>query len=486
MNDVTVSADTSVVITQATDSDVAVILSPDDIETIAVGDVGPPGPQSVVPGPQGPAGPQGPQGVPGPTGPTGPVPEAPINGVSYARNNALWTPLPSSVLYTAQSLSDPEKQIARSNIAAAPVDAMATSGMQINGGMEVSQRYGIGYGGGGWMGYSGYAIDGWSVHFSVASPGAADLTISHAVPWGPGLANVGGFSRILQIQVLGAGLSLGANDNLSLWHVIEGYRFKRVGMGYAWAQPVTVSFWLLVSQGGTMCVCLGTGAGSGRCYIKEVAVTANNWQYHSVTFPPETVNPENWPKENSAGAYLAFSFGAGSSEDDGVANAWHAWSDEATPSQTNFFNTVNNVLMLTGVTVIPGNAGPPYERSPSVQRPYGEEFLTCQRYYQLIGGSRLTGQTYDASNMLIQAGLPVVMRATPTSTLIKSSYTGFNLLVGGAWITGTANLAGVTYQKGNWSATLNATSGLMAGSMPIGGTVVFNSTEDHIQLSAVL
>ena len=43
---------------------------------------------------------------------------------------------------TAQSLSATQQTQARINIYAAPYDAMAYSGMQINGGMEVSQENG--------------------------------------------------------------------------------------------------------------------------------------------------------------------------------------------------------------------------------------------------------------------------------------------------------------------------------------------------------
>jgi hypothetical protein len=70
-----------------------------------IGPVGPQGPKG-DPGPQGPAGPQGvagavgatgpqgaqgPQGIPGPVGPMGgSFPDAPVDGVQYARQNAAW------------------------------------------------------------------------------------------------------------------------------------------------------------------------------------------------------------------------------------------------------------------------------------------------------------------------------------------------------------------------------------------------------------
>ena len=60
-----------------------VVLSPDDVETIATGEQGPPGPPGAAggpPGPPGPAGAQGPQGDPGPSGPQGPKGNTGANG----------------------------------------------------------------------------------------------------------------------------------------------------------------------------------------------------------------------------------------------------------------------------------------------------------------------------------------------------------------------------------------------------------------------
>ena len=73
---VEVSADTEVIIVNSADDDIVVVLSQEDVETIATSEQGPPGP----PGPQGingatgatgPAGPEGPQGDEGPEGPQG-------------------------------------------------------------------------------------------------------------------------------------------------------------------------------------------------------------------------------------------------------------------------------------------------------------------------------------------------------------------------------------------------------------------------------
>src|SRR6187455_951610 len=126
------------------------------------GPPGPPGEDSTVPGPPGPPGndstvpgppgPQGPQGDPGP----GAVPATALPliddvaavgaSMKFAREDHVH---PSDVAARAvrfdavQALTIAQKTQARSNIYAAPLDALAYSGMQINGSMEVSQERGF-------------------------------------------------------------------------------------------------------------------------------------------------------------------------------------------------------------------------------------------------------------------------------------------------------------------------------------------------------
>ena len=66
-----------------------------------------------------------------------------------------------AVAYTPQTLTVPQQTIARQNVYAAPFDALAYSGMQINGSMEVSQELGTTV-----KTVSGYLIDGWNTNTS--------------------------------------------------------------------------------------------------------------------------------------------------------------------------------------------------------------------------------------------------------------------------------------------------------------------------------
>jgi hypothetical protein len=83
-----------------------------------------------------------------------------------------------------------------------------------------------------------------------------------------------------------------------------------------------------------------------------------------------------------------------------------------------------DVFRLTGVIVLPGNEAPSAARSPFVMRPFDQELVICQRYYQrmlisTIGYySTLAGGALYTSN---QFATP--MRAAPTAAQIGNAPT---------------------------------------------------------------
>ena len=80
------------------------------------------------------------------------------------------------------------------------------------------------------------------------------------------------------------------------------------------------------------------------------------------------------------GAYISFSFGSGSTNKT-AAGVWTAGSFVATPATTNFFSAVSQNY-ITGITFHPGLEAPSAARAPFIMRPFNEELLLCQRYYE--------------------------------------------------------------------------------------------------------
>ena len=268
---------------------------------------------------------------------------------------------------TPQILSAGQQAQARSNIAAPDLSALAYSGMQINGSMEVSQEKGTTV-------YSftntfGYAVDGWMVACFGATGSVNGLQNAFS-------GQVPGLINFLSVQCGTANPMSGANDAVYVFQPIEGYRWARLGFGSASAQSVTIGFWILAELTGTMAVSLR--GGGGRSYVIDVPIATVGWQYKTVIIPGDVAGA--WVTNNTSGVSLAFCFGAGSGRKT-PANTWIAGDFIASPATTNFFTTVNKSVFISGVVVLPGTQAPTAAQSPLIMRPYDQELLTCQRYY---------------------------------------------------------------------------------------------------------
>jgi hypothetical protein len=406
------------------------------METISVGDVGPPGPQSTVPGPPGEiglTGPIGPQGIPGPTGPSGIIPEAPNTGSPYARSVTAgvgaWvlSDATNAILTTPQTLTVAQQEQARKNISAAPFNALAYNNMIINGSGRINQDYGDGYFGYNWFNYNGYYMDQWQLVCSIATPGSAQLGIGVSTPLG--VPSFGGaFQTCMMAQIATAShATMASNDRIAFMQPVEYCRSKCLGWGRAaGASPVTLSFWVLASLAGTMSVAIGNGGAGNRVYFQEVVISvANTWQYVTLTFPPDTATPANWElAENVAGMYVLFALAAGSAQRAGTAGSWQAWNTYASTNQSNFLANIGNLVQITGVTLLPGSLAPSAAMSPLLQRSYADDYYQCLRYlwhyYALSGEHFDMAMFQDATTVISQAKFPRPMRVRPSVAIAGS------------------------------------------------------------------
>jgi hypothetical protein len=411
------------------------------------GSTGPAGADSTVPGPQGPQGPAGPTGpastVPGPAGPAGAAgasaitsdtpPASPIagqiwyesdTGIAYFwyvdANSSQWVALTSSVPVggvrydAAQVLTAAQQEQARKNVYAAPFDALAYNGMQINGAMEVNQSGLVSTAVNG-----AYVIDGWA-HVGVGTMGlsSAGGPLSNYVP---------GFGGLLYTQVGPAQPALGAGDYAILFQYIEGWRIARMMWGTANAQPLTICFWTAHARPGVYGGSARTVAGNRSCAFTYTQAVANVAQFNTVTIPGCTDG--TWPVTNAASLLLSFALASGTSGTAPAAGVWYAANYVAPPGQVNAVGATSDVFRLTGVILIPGVEAPPAARSPFIMRPFDQELLTAQRYWQQylqiimactsVGGGELS---YE------DLGFNTEMRAVPTVTFANTSVSNANTL----------------------------------------------------------
>jgi hypothetical protein len=377
-------------------------------------------------------------------GPPGGLPDAPSDGTSYGRLSAAWSAVlpiaggtltgaltlsadpatslqPATKQYAdnrmvrydaAQALSVSQRQQARQNIFAAPFDAMAYTGIQINGGMEVNQLFGVGSGANIPNGGAAYGIDMWQATCQNAS-----------ALWG--LAQQGntqiGFPNSLLLQCNPGATSIGTNDLAAFMYCIEGYRCARLNFGFSPASPVTVSFWIFASHAGTAHVSIRNSA-TNRCYVVPFTVNAAvTWEYKTITFPGDVTG--TWLITNAIGMYLTFCFMCGSFYYAPAINTWTT-SGIASSAQSNFYTTAADGVWLTGVQVTPGNEAPSAERSPFVARHMQDELQMCRRYLQRMStiSDVLIGQCYTAAHALIPwPFIPTPMRVAPAFSIFPGS-----------------------------------------------------------------
>jgi hypothetical protein len=451
-------------------------------QTGAAGPVGPPGPM----GPQGPVGPpglvgsQGPGGPPGSQGPVGPqgiqgpqgaagaqgpvgagvstvyysataptgVPDGTMwwdttAGLLYLRyndgNSTQWViacPQPDTSTYltsVAQALTAPQQQQVRQNVYAAPFDALAYSGMQVNGSFDASQEKGFAA-----TLASGYICDGWYM--------SAGGTV------GPNAAVIGGASFGIQ-NCLGVGIntaSTNSADSVEFQNRIEGFRVARLAWGTPNAQPITIGFWTAHHRTGTYS-CSVRNINGTRSYCTTYTQNASDiYEYKTVTIPGDTAGTWKW--DNNIGILLDFAMAGGTAATAPAANVWTAGNYFAAPGQVNAIAATTDVFRLTGVVVLPGLEAPSAARAPFIMRPYDQELLLCRRYWQCTnsqvpkggGSGSLMGNTYTVgTNAIFGSWKFDPMRAQPTLSI---------------WCNGVQNQVRNDFNGAYLAATLTATS----------------------------
>ena len=200
---------------------------------------------------------------------------------------------------------------------AAPLDAMAYNGMQINGSMEVCEEFGS-WGGVNFPNATKYIVDGWKA----GSQGVQVVTGQQTGNAPPG------FNTALQIYVNGTPNAAPADsDYCFIGHRAEGHRVARLGWGTANAQPVTIGFWSMWRIRNRMSrqlfeQVIQTGANPS--ILSLGAKRPRTWES---PYPPRSPIPGDttgtWEKTNLEGLVLQFAVMAGNATC-AAAGAWYA------------------------------------------------------------------------------------------------------------------------------------------------------------------
>ena len=272
---------------------------------------------------------------------------------------------------------------------------------------------------------SAYYLDRWFFRGNIAGKFSVRQNAGSVTP-------PTGFTKYLGYTSLSA-YSVGAGDFFFTGQIIEGYNIADLDFGTASAKTITISFKVYSSLTGTFGGTLRNGANNRYCPFSYTISSANTWTTVSVTIAGDTTG--TWATDNTAGLYVYFNLGTGSTYSGGTSGTWGSTA-YFTPSGTvSVVGTNGATFYITGVQLEVGSVATPFER-----RDYGRELAMCQRYFYQV-----TVQTDWGNSAGYAMGFfyhPVQMRASPTRTVISTSV---GTLLGGELnsIAATQQLSGV-------------------------------------------
>ena len=221
-----------------------------------------------------------------------------------------------------------------------------------------------------------------------------------------------GFSNYIGITSLAA-TSVTGSDYYAIEQWLEGFNTADFNWGTANGQTVTLSFWAYSSLTGTFGGNVRNGA-STVCYPFSYTIgSANTWTKISVTIsaPPTSAS---WVGATNAGSIIVgFSLGSGPTYQ-GTANTWASSTLTAPTGATNVVSTNGATLYITGVQLEVGTQATSFE-----WRPYSQELLNCERYFEIKDYSTSVGRVaicYNGSgtsNPVQYMEFAVTKRAAP-------------------------------------------------------------------------
>jgi hypothetical protein len=330
----------------------------------------------------------------------------------------------------AQGLVAAQHVQARTNIYAAPFDALAYNGMQVNGGMELSQELGSTA-----RTTNGYLVDNWLGSWS----GSMALSVQQVTDAPPG------YNNSLKATVTTAAASLAAGDSAYFVTFIEGYRSSRLCFGTANAQPVSIGFWTKIHRPGVYSASLRTYATPYRAYpFTFTQNVADTWEFKTVTIPGDVTG--TWAGNTNAGSFALFFCIASGATLLLTPNVWSSANGIGAIGTTNGVAATSDTFQLAGLVVLPGLELPSAARASYIVRPYDQELLLCKRYYEKTSSS---WRGYSASGYVgWVVPFAVEKRVVPTLTLLAYGSTRSANMSFQAWYGQLTTSAGIQMNLG--------------------------------------
>jgi hypothetical protein len=208
--------------------------------------------------------------------------------------------------------------------------------------------------------------------------------------------------------------------------IIEANNVVDFNWGTGFGCHATISLWFRSNAlaGTPIYICLrGAQTGSGHwLYVTSFNITQPNvWQYVSFVAPPPPFSSTGWGTGSSAGIELMIAYQDLSPSNTSALNTWRLENYTSGSRINDIYATVNTYVEFTGVQLEKGTIATPFEF-----RPYPVELQLCQRYFQIyhfpVNGYFAIYDAYGGVFRGQSTSLPVVMRSSPTPSLLDSIY----------------------------------------------------------------
>jgi hypothetical protein len=284
----------------------------------------------------------------------------------------------------------------------------------INGDMSIAQR-GTSESG---ITSSGYrTVDRYQAQIS--SLGTWTISQSTDVPTGQGF----GYSQ--KFDCTTANASPSGSSFMLIGQNIEGQNLQYLKKGTSNAESTTLSFWVKSNKTGTYIAELQDTDNSrtiGKSYTID---TADTWEKKTITFDGDTTGA--FDNDNGKSLAVNFYLGAGSNFTSGTLQT--SWG--ATPTadrlvgQVNLADSTSNEWYVTGVQLEAGTSASDFEFLP-----HDVNLARCLRYCFVVGNTPTNGEInryanigtyYTATQFFSSVYYPVVMRATPSFTVVGAT-----------------------------------------------------------------
>jgi hypothetical protein len=272
-----------------------------------------------------------------------------------------------------------------------------------------------------------------------------------------------GFVNSVKLTTTTADASLSATQRVIFRQNIEGQNVSDLGWGSANAKTVTLSFWTRSSLTGTHGGAISNNAQDRSYPFTYTISVADTWEYKTITIAGDTTG--TWLTTNGIGIRVIFGMGVGSTYS-GTAGAWAATRYESATGAVSVIGTLNATWYVTGVQLEVGSVATPFER-----RPFGLEFMLCQRYYQKLT-STASGQPFALGGVTSSTAgraytqFMVIMRAAPSALETNGTASDYSVLSGpGAIVLNAApafESATVNGIQVSWTVASGATTGYYA------------------------